>query len=303
MKSDFHPLVSIVIPCYNHENFVQECIQSIIDQTYQNIELIIIDDGSKDNSVAKIQEMVSTCENRFIRFEFRHRPNKGLCATLNEALDWCQGKYFCPIASDDIMLKEKTVLQVKYLENNINCYAVFGNINLLGSKRIVNSKSNKVYKYNFENILLHKHNLPTVTQMARLDRIKEVGGYSAKILLEDWYMELKLAKAGGTLDYIPYYLAYYRRHNDNLSSKIDLIHNGRLEILELYREHYLYKKAVARAFIVTANSMSLRHKPESFKYYLNCLKCDPNAFLSRESLRYLTKLLIPKENLRKILGE
>lgn len=58
MKLDSHPLVSIVIPCYNHENFVQECIQSVIDQTYQNIELIIIDDGSKDGSVEKIQEMI-----------------------------------------------------------------------------------------------------------------------------------------------------------------------------------------------------------------------------------------------------
>ena len=52
-----NPLVSIVIPCYNHENFVQDSIQSVIDQTYQKIELIIIDDGSKDGSVEKIKEM------------------------------------------------------------------------------------------------------------------------------------------------------------------------------------------------------------------------------------------------------
>lgn len=59
MNSLEKPLVSVVIPCYNHENFVQGCIQSVIDQTYQNIELIIIDDGSKDNSVLKIKR----CEN------------------------------------------------------------------------------------------------------------------------------------------------------------------------------------------------------------------------------------------------
>ncbi|EPK1752121.1 glycosyltransferase family 2 protein, partial [Acinetobacter baumannii] len=94
------PLVSIVIPCYNHVDYVQDCIQSIIDQTYQNIELIIIDDGSKDESVLKINEMLKKCENRFSRFEFRHRPNKGLSATLNEALEWCQGEYFATLASD-----------------------------------------------------------------------------------------------------------------------------------------------------------------------------------------------------------
>jgi len=56
------PLVSIVIPCYNHAQFVQETIQSVIDQDYENIELIIIDDGSNDNSVEVIQEMISAFE-------------------------------------------------------------------------------------------------------------------------------------------------------------------------------------------------------------------------------------------------
>jgi glycosyltransferase involved in cell wall biosynthesis len=52
-----HPLVSVVVPCYNHEGYVKECIQSIIDQSYKNIELIVIDDGSKDASVAVIEEL------------------------------------------------------------------------------------------------------------------------------------------------------------------------------------------------------------------------------------------------------
>ena len=100
MNQSNQPLVSVVIPCYNHESFVQDSIQSVIDQTYQNIELIIIDDGSKDGSVEKIKEMIPACQERFIRFEFRHRPNKGLSATLNEALEWCEGEFFSPLASD-----------------------------------------------------------------------------------------------------------------------------------------------------------------------------------------------------------
>ena len=66
MKENNQPLVSVVIPCYNHEQFVRDSIQSVIDQTYQNIELIIIDDGSKDSSVEIIKKMLSACEQRLV---------------------------------------------------------------------------------------------------------------------------------------------------------------------------------------------------------------------------------------------
>ena len=112
------PLVSIVIPSYNHERFIRDSIKSVIDQSYQNIELIIIDDGSTDVSVEKIQELIPLCEKRFTRFEFRHRPNKGLSATLNEALEWAQGEYFSSLASDDIILKDKIKIQTKFLRQN-----------------------------------------------------------------------------------------------------------------------------------------------------------------------------------------
>ena len=113
-----NPLVSVVVPCYNHERYVKECIQSIIDQSYKNIELIVIDDGSKDASVAVIEGLRGACEERFTRFEFSARENRGLCNTLNQALDWCQGEYFAAIASDDQWLPFKTEKQVEYLEEH-----------------------------------------------------------------------------------------------------------------------------------------------------------------------------------------
>ena len=115
MNQSNQPLVSVVIPCYNHENFVQDSIQSVINQTYQNIELIIIDDGSKDGSVEKIQEMIPACQERFVRFEFRYRPNKGLSATLNEALEWCEGDFVSFLSSDDYYHKDKIFFQANYL--------------------------------------------------------------------------------------------------------------------------------------------------------------------------------------------
>ena len=128
LEKNNQPLVSVVIPCYNHEQFVQDCIQSVIDQTYENIELIIIDDGSKDNSIQKIQEKITVCEKRFVNFKFIYRKNKGLCATLNEAILLCSGKYLSLIASDDQMLPEKTSIQVEYMNSDSNIIAHMGGV-------------------------------------------------------------------------------------------------------------------------------------------------------------------------------
>lgn len=238
------PLVSVVIPCYNHEQFVQDCIQSVIDQTYQNIELIIIDDGSSDGSVAKIEEMVDLCEKRFTHFEFRHRPNKGLSATLNEAIEWCQGKYYSAIASDDEMLHYKIEKQVDYFKQNANCIACFGGYILIDEKDKVISKNKKEQRsYNFEDILLHKHDLPAPTQMIVIEKLREIGGYTTNVIIEDWYMWLKLAKKGD-LHYISEHFAKYRSHADNISKKIEVMNNGRMQVLSFYDQEPLYKNAV-----------------------------------------------------------
>lgn len=70
-------LVSVIIPAYNHEQFIQETIGSIIAQTYENIELIVIDDGSKDSTWNKINELKETCEERFTRVHFETQENEG----------------------------------------------------------------------------------------------------------------------------------------------------------------------------------------------------------------------------------
>lgn len=244
------PLVSIVIPCYNHEDFVQDCIESIIKQTYQNIELIIIDDGSRDSSVDKIRQLISKCEHRFVRFEFRNRDNKGLSNTLNEALKWCQGKYYSPIASDDIMLENKTQIQVDFLEENRNVVAVFGGVELIDNN---NHKIDKWLKkdknYHFEQIFMHEHDLPAPTAMMRLDIVKKVGGYPQDLVIEDWYMWLKLSKIGD-IYYMSKILCLYRRHDNNLSKNIKKICDGRIEVLNNFKNDVGYNKALTNILYI-----------------------------------------------------
>lgn len=238
------PLVSVVIPCYNHEQFVQDCIQSVIDQTYQNIELIIIDDGSSDRSVEKIQEMVDSCKQRFNNFEFRHRPNKGLSTTLNEALGWCTGDYISPIASDDLMLPSKVKRQVELLQENQEMVAIFGAVQLVNNLNIVIGEirqKNKIFEFN--DLIYTDRFLPAPTQMIRLDALRTVGGFVEGMIIDDWYIYLKLLEAGNKIQYIDEIFCSYRTHDGNTFSNPYKMSIGRLQVLNEFSEHENFKKA------------------------------------------------------------
>ena len=247
-----YPLVSVVIPCYNHEQFIKDSIQSVINQTYENIELIVIDDGSQDNSIMKIQEMIDSCEQRFKRFEFRSRPNIGLSSTLNEGLEWCHGKYFSPMASDDQMFNYKTTIQVEFLENNKDYAAVFGGVQLIDEN---NNKLEKLVNtargYSFEDIIMHEHCLFAPSQMIRKENIQKVGGYKPNIFIEDWYMLLLLSKEANIFN-MNEVLALYRQHHGNSCKDFSKMHPGRFEVLSFFSDSELYAKAVNNALWLNA---------------------------------------------------
>ena len=287
--NDEYPLVSVIIPCYNHELFVQECIQSVIEQDYQNLELIIIDDGSKDNSIYRIEEIISICKARFTRFEFRHRENKGLCSTLNEALEWTQGKYICSLASDDIWINNKTSLQVEYLNHNHQCIGVFGNVTLIDeSSHSIKYISHRPKKFTFTDILLHDCYLPAPTNMCRAKELKK-HSYDSNIKIEDWYMWLRLVEKGGTLDYIDHNLALYRQHTNNTSKQFKEMMNARLDVLNHFKYHKYFNYAKACAYLVAANDNVSSNKQESFSYYTKYLSYNPINFFRIKSLKYLAK--------------
>lgn len=238
------PLLSIIVPCYNHEHYVQDCINSIINQDYQNIELIIIDDGSKDNSVQKIEEMRPLCEKRFVRFEFRHRPNKGLCATLNEALSWCQGKYVSMFASDDMMLPQKSSIQVAYLENNPKITSVSANLEFINHNNQITGHTRQAKKeYHFDETLIHNH-LFAPSQMHHLSTIKHIGGFDENIMIEDWYLWLKLLDNDYRVVFLDDILVQYRKHDDNMSGNFAKMFQAEHQILSLYKNKPTYQQAL-----------------------------------------------------------
>lgn len=286
-----NPLVSIIVPCYNHENFVFECIKSILDQDYDNIELIIIDDGSKDGSVEVIKKAIPLCEERFSEFNFIHRENKGLCKTLNEAISIAKGEYLCCLASDDVIYKDKISYQVDYLNNNPNSIGVFGGVEIIGGGRKKFLKKKSLNKFGFEDIYLHNHLLLAPTQMLRLKNVREVGGFNEGFIIEDWSMWLALTQSQGTLDCVNKVFAKYRRHSDNMSSKFELMHKGRLQIIEFFKNKN-YNRALANIHLMRSQEIVRKNLGDAFSSLIVALRSSKEIIFSKLFFRTLIILIV-----------
>jgi alpha-1,3-rhamnosyltransferase len=248
MNPDNMPLVTAVIPVYNHDKYVVESIRSILHQTYRNIYLIILNDGSNDRSHEMVLTLVEECKRRFVRFEYINRENIGLSATLNQALDMARGVYFTALASDDVAFPEKIELLVNALETKGPTYAVaFGDalfingrgqeVQLMPNGTIHGIQNEKTYStfldfqlrnrdidYRSEvfgtyRTLLAGNYLPAMSNVVRTTAIQEVGGWTNGNAMEDWEMWLKLSKEYKFL-YVDQSLALYRLHGVNASSTI-----------------------------------------------------------------------------------
>jgi len=236
------PLISVIMAAYNHEQFVQDAIRSIINQTYQNLELIIIDDGSIDSTWKKIQEMKEECEKRFVRIDFSTQENLGTSITGNKLATKVQGKYSYSIASDDVAYPEaiETLYKATIDKNYI---LVVGNENFIdaegkpvGVNEQFNPCSLELAKYktfcdfyngetkenyyatdNFGSYksFLKRNYIPNgylilATALKNFIQTKEAP-------LEDWFMHLQLSKKG-KYKFVDKILFSYRLHGNNTIS-------------------------------------------------------------------------------------
>jgi glycosyltransferase involved in cell wall biosynthesis len=133
------PAVSVFVPSYNHERFVEACLRSIFAQTYQPNLLLVIDDGSSDDSVHIIDRVLEDCP---CPTEFIVRANRGLGATLNEALSRSSGPLITYLASDDTWEPDRLKESVRVLSANLRAAATFGECFLIDEQAsILNSAS------------------------------------------------------------------------------------------------------------------------------------------------------------------
>lgn len=137
--------ISVVIPSYNHEKFIAAAIQSVLVQTYQDFEIIVVDDGSTDGSIEQIQ----TFSDPRIKL-ILHKKNRGAAAAMRTGLGRAKGEYIAILNSDDVFLPEKLEKQVKMLDNTPQYAAVFSYVELIDEYGHQFTNQNHTYYKKFE---------------------------------------------------------------------------------------------------------------------------------------------------------
>lgn len=166
------PKVSIIMPCYNSEKYIEKAIQSVLDQTYRNFELIIIDDNSTDKTEEIIKNFVKN-DFRIIYYK-KNEKDKGIAESMNIGIQMSRGKYITRMDSDDIIIPEKIFRQVQFLDKNED-YGICS-VNIAMMDKLGNVYNENVYpeqKVPSEWTFLWTNPVPNAPCMYRASIIKE----------------------------------------------------------------------------------------------------------------------------------
>lgn len=211
--------VSVVVPSYNHAPFVEKTLRSIFAQTHQPLELIVIDDGSRDDSPKIIERVLRDAP---IACEFIARANRGLCATLNEGLARCRrGLYFAYLGSDDLWLPQFLESRVEVLAARPRAVVAYGNAySIDAGDRIIDCTTDWA-RYRDGNVrqMLWETLAPlSPTVVYRRDALP-AHPWNEAAGLEDYELYLRLS-AEGEFAFDPSILSAWRQHESNTSRRL-----------------------------------------------------------------------------------
>lgn len=276
------PLVTILIPSYNHVAYIEKTIDSVMRQTYRAIELIVIDDGSSDGSSQLLPQLAAS---KGFRLELQ--ANQGLSRTLNTGIALASGKYICTVGSDDILMLDKIEKQVAFMEAHPEVAVCGGNQLVIDSAGIIVDKRQQFApqrEFSFDDLFLgHKTLIAASSAMMRKDVLNAEGGYDPAIPLEDMYMWLKLSARGHRIVGLNDVLIYYRKHASNSYKNAAYMMSSMEKTYGLYVDHPQYEGVINRYRI----SMFLRAAKYDRRVALNILGALPLKYYNFKVLRGL----------------
>lgn len=253
------PIVSVVTAVYNDEKYIRKSIESILHQTFDNFEYLVVDDGSTDKTLEILEEIAKLDK----RVKILTQKNSGAAAARNLAMHVAKGKYIALQDSDDISLPKRIEMQVNQLQqspyNLISCTSH----SIIDTNDNIITTSNKVYKNINDNILNGRLCFCHPTMMLSKELLLKVNGYNFFYRKsEDFDLILRLIENNGYVDKINMCLYNYRIREDSEGSK----NNG--AFTKRVYENYLNRK---------------KNKPENFTLVDTTYKTDKDFILKRHA--------------------
>lgn len=257
------PLVSIPVITYNSSKTVIETLKSIKAQTYPNIELIISDDCSTDNTIEICRDWVEKNKERFVRTQIvTVNKNTGVSANLNRAEKACKGEWVKGIAGDDILLPKCIQTYVEYIQKHPDTIYLFSRVQAFYEENNHKKNINLPINYDFFNwstekqyhhLIFVRCEIPSPTNIYCKGMIDSLGVTNDERIpmMEDWPKWVKLLKKGVRFHFIDEPLVMYRVSEQSISnaSQRSDIFNKSLALFYLYYQHNdIWKEDKPRAF-------------------------------------------------------
>lgn len=229
--------VSVMVPTYNAQAFISECLESILIQDYPNIEVVISDDSSTDATVVVLERYKELYPDKIVLNV--NSINLGITKNCNTAIRLCHGEYVCFFAGDDVMLPGKISRQVAELESDDDASLCYHQVETFNNEDNRILEVTELHRTIFSFIdIIERGGLPGANSiMTRRDHIPP-GGYNEKIpAVSDWLFFIELALRGRIL-FIPEILARYRKHGEGCSAKADYLVGETLETVDIISRRF-----------------------------------------------------------------
>lgn len=291
------------VPSYNHAPFIEKCLNSIINQTLSPQKLLVIDDGSKDDSPKIIEKVLKDCP---FDAELIVRENRGLCATLNQGLSLSGGKYFAYIGSDDYWLPAFFEERVKLLDKREEAVLGFGHSYLIDENDEIFGCTAD-YEEDWAN---YPDGNPSLMLLNGVSPVSSTVFYRRSVLekvqwnensrLEDYEMYVRLA-ALGDFAFDPQVLSVWRHHSYNTSKDLLLMHNEVIEAQNRNIEFLGVSKEELEKFqakIKFRNTKVFLQNGDKKEALLLGKESWRNASSAKEVGKSLIQLLLPKSFLQ-----
>ena len=254
------PTVSVMIPYYNCKEYIVETIQSVLSQSHQNFEIIIVDDGSDPEHADYLKGFLA--DKPAIRYAVQN--NQGVAAARNHAARLAGGKYFLFLDSDDLILPDYIEKCLTVLENNPDCKLVYPLAEYFDAQEGLWNLPD----YDGLESLLKGNRIPIIS-MHRAEDFVSLGGFDENLTThEDWDLWIRLLSNGGTVIRIPEVLFRYRKRRDGsslinrLEQNPDLNREDWQKVYEknraLFMQHYLgYSDCIQKISLLEQQIQSL----------------------------------------------